>query len=90
VLVPSELLTQAAHLSPSCSPPAGACVLAYVGLGPGQEFIPYFLGLLGVIGTVVVAAVQWPAITVLRWFSRGRPSSQPPAQGDDARGGEAG
>ena len=90
MLVPSEFFVQAAHLSSSGAPPAAGAVLAYVGLGPGQEFIPYFFGLVGVIGTAVVAAVQWPVLTVLRWFSRGRPSSEPPAQGDDARGGEAG
>ncbi|HYW81710.1 MAG TPA: hypothetical protein VFB30_00535, partial [Spirochaetia bacterium] len=42
--------------------------LAYVGLGPGQEFIPYFFALLGVIGTAIVAVLQWPVSALLRWL----------------------
>ena len=52
-------------------PPVGPwCLLAYVGLGPGQEFIPYFLALLGFVGALFVAVVQWPAAVVLRFLRR--------------------
>lgn len=41
---------------------------AYVGLGPGQEFIPYFLSLLGFVGAALVAVIQWPLFRVVRWL----------------------
>ncbi len=56
---------------PLSVPPAGSCsagLLAYVGLGPGQEFIPQFVALLSFAATALLAILQWP-ITVLlsRW-----------------------
>lgn len=55
------------------------CPLAYVGLGPGQEFIPYFFALLGLVGTALVAALQRPAAALLAFLSRarGRPPRGP-------------
>jgi hypothetical protein len=44
--------------------------LAYVGLGPGQEFIPYFLSLIGFVGAALLAVIQWPFFGLLRWFRR--------------------
>jgi hypothetical protein len=41
---------------------------AYIGLGPGQEFIPYFLTLLTFVGAALVAVVQWPLAALLRLF----------------------
>jgi hypothetical protein len=41
-------------------------MLAYVGLGPGQEFIPYFLALLVGAGTVCLAILQWPFLALRR------------------------
>ena len=43
-------------------------LLAYVGMGPGPEFIPYFMALLGVIGAALIAIVQWPIVALFRWF----------------------
>jgi hypothetical protein len=47
-------------------------VWAYIGLGPGQEFIPYFLTLLTFIGAALVAVVQWPIAVLLRLFRKKR------------------
>ncbi len=49
----------------SLAPPL-PMALAYVGLGPGQELIPFFFALLGVVGTAIVAILQWPISVVLR------------------------
>lgn len=43
---------------------------AYVGLGPGQEFIPQFLALLGVALTALLAVVQWPIVALWSRLSR--------------------
>ena len=65
--VPSGFFFQAAGHLPSSFPfPPVHIVLAYVGLGPGQEMIPYFFGLLGMIGTAVCAILQWPVVVLLR------------------------
>jgi hypothetical protein len=37
-----------------------APLLAYVGLGPGQEFIPYFFALLTLLLTALSAVFRWP------------------------------
>ncbi|HJT76973.1 MAG TPA: hypothetical protein VJ739_07190, partial [Gemmataceae bacterium] len=50
----------------------GGPPLAYVGLGPGQEFIPYFFALLGVVGAALVATLQRPVALVLRFLCRAR------------------
>jgi hypothetical protein len=51
-------------------------LLAYVGLGPGQELIPYFLTLLGFMSMALFAVLQWPMQLVMRLFRkvRGTPS----------------
>ena len=46
--------------------------LAYIGPGPGQEFIPYFFTLLGFVGAVLVAVAQWPVAVLLRGLRRAR------------------
>jgi hypothetical protein len=67
--------------------------LAYVGLGPGQEFIPYFFALLGLVGTALVAALQRPVLALLRFLhTAGRrlrhgPNTRPVAAGAAARQG---
>lgn len=57
-------------------------LLSYVGMGPGPEFIPYFIALLGVVGAALLAVVQWPISAFLGWL-RGKRSpgerSEPPA-----------
>lgn len=55
----------------------GLWPLAYV-LGPGPEFIPYFMALLAVIGAAFVAAIQWPVAALLSWL-----------KGKRRRGGDA-
>ena len=54
-------------------------LLAYVGLGPGQEFIPYFFGLVGFVGTVLLALLHRLIAVLLRWLPRVR--RRPPAGG---------
>ncbi len=44
----------------SLSGPSGHVILAYVGPGPGVEFIPYFLGLLAWAGLALGALLLWP------------------------------
>jgi len=56
------------------SVPLPCAVLAYVGLGPGQELIPYFLALLGFIGAAFLAILQWPLLALRRLFSRKSPA----------------
>jgi hypothetical protein len=51
-------------------PDPNAFLVAYVGLGPGQEFIPQFLALLIMAGTALLAVVQWPFVALLRRLRR--------------------
>jgi hypothetical protein len=48
-------------------------MFAYVGLGPGQEFIPYFLALLAFVWAAAIAILQWPFLALIR-LVRGRKS----------------
>lgn len=43
-------------------------LLGYVGLGPGLEFIPYFLALMGVVGAALLAVLQWPLLALISFF----------------------
>jgi hypothetical protein len=45
-------------------------MLAYVGLGPGQELIPYFYVLLTFMGMALLAVLQWPIVALRRWLTR--------------------
>jgi hypothetical protein len=45
---------------------------AYIGLGPGQEFIPQFLAMLGLAATALLAVVQWPILALWSRLSRAR------------------
>jgi hypothetical protein len=47
-------------------------LLAYVGFGPGQEFIPQFMALLAVMGSALFAILQWPFVALLRRFWRAK------------------
>jgi hypothetical protein len=47
-------------------------LLGYVGLGPGQEFIPYFLAMLGLLGGATIAVIQWPLAAFLGLFRRNK------------------
>jgi len=55
-----ESLFLATEWLSAASTPAPMALLAYVGLGPGPEFIPYFAALLGLVGAALVAIFQWP------------------------------
>jgi hypothetical protein len=59
--VPDNLLLPFAPLL-SSSP---ASLWAYVGLGPGQEFIPQFVALLSFALTALLAVLQWPITALL-------------------------
>jgi hypothetical protein len=50
--------------------PAG--LFGYVGLGPGQEFIPQFVALLSFAATALLAVLQWPITALLSRLSRAR------------------
>jgi membrane protein YqaA with SNARE-associated domain len=52
--------------------PGHDCLLAYLGLGPEQQFIPYFLALLAWVGAMFGAVLQWPIAALLRRFRRAR------------------
>jgi hypothetical protein len=59
-------------------------VLAYVGLGSGQEFIPYFLGLVAWTVAAFLAILQWPLTALFRRFFKRKevkdePNSEPRA-----------
>ena len=43
---------------------------AYIGLGPGKEFIPQFLAMLGLASTALLAVVQWPIVALWSRLSR--------------------
>jgi hypothetical protein len=45
-------------------------ILAYAGLGPGQEFIPYFLALLALLVSAFGAVVRWPFRVLARALGR--------------------
>jgi hypothetical protein len=62
--------------------PKPGSVLAYVGLGPGQEFIPHFLALLGFIGAALLAIIQWPLLALRRLFARARGAGQHRREGE--------
>jgi hypothetical protein len=49
-------------------------LIGYVGLGPGPEFIPYFLALLGVVGAAFIALVQYPIFALRAFLKRRRHS----------------
>jgi hypothetical protein len=65
-----------------------ASVWAYVGLGPGQEFIPHFVAMMGLLATAVLAVVQWPILALWSRLSRAyaaRKKTRPnPASADPA------
>jgi hypothetical protein len=50
-------------------------LIAYIGLGPGQELIPYFLALLGLMGAALLAVLQWPIVMVMRLFRKDKATS---------------
>jgi hypothetical protein len=59
-------------------------MFGYVGLGPGQEFIPYFLALLAFIWAAMMAVFQWPLLVLAR-LVRGRKAKTAKAQVSVAR-----
>jgi hypothetical protein len=74
-------------LLPLLASPAPHGLFAYVGLGPGQEFLPYFLALLAWVATSLIAVLKWPLLTLFRRLRgvRGTPQEVPedaPVPGD--------
>jgi hypothetical protein len=64
------------------SPPG--LVLAYIGIGPGQELFPYFLALLGLVGAALTSILHWPLSILYRLFSRRKgESGSAPAEGKE-------
>lgn len=46
--------------------------LAYMGLGSGLELVPYFAALVSVVGAALIAIVQRPVVTTVRWLRHKR------------------
>ncbi len=61
--------------------PESLTLFAYVGLGPGQEFIPQFMALVAVAGTALLAILQWPFVALFRRFSRNGKIAATPSNG---------
>ena len=82
---PLGLLT---GLTSSPLPPA---LFGYVGLGPGQELLPYFLALLGLAGSALLAVAQWPLVALFRYLRRlkGGPAKERANEPPKADGPEA-
>jgi hypothetical protein len=57
-------------IAPLFLSPAVPGLWGYIGLGPGQEFIPQFLALLGLAATALLAVVQWPILALWSRLSR--------------------
>lgn len=45
-------------------------LFGYVGLGPGPEFLPYFVALLSLVGAAFIAVLQWPVTAFLGYLSK--------------------
>lgn len=78
MLDPDRFLWLAAPFSLPLSWSCSAGLLGYVGLGPGQEFIPQFVALLGLAAAAFLAILQWPITALLSRLSR-------TAAGEEAR-----
>ena len=63
-------------------PAASSLPMAYIGLGPGQELIPYFWALVVLAGTMFIAVLQWPIALLRRAFAGNKIAapSEPTAQ----------
>ena len=48
---------------------------AYVGLGPGQELIPYFWALVALAVTALGAILQWPIMAMRRAIKGTKPAT---------------
>jgi len=66
-------------------------LLAYLGPGPGVEFIPYFLGLLAWAGMALGAILAWPIAALIGRFRKvtGQPTqptgNRPESPGETSR-----
>jgi len=73
-------------LSISCSVPDSHGLPAYVGLGPEQALIPYFLALLAWVGAALIAVLQWPIAALLRRRKRAKTDLPTEAPKSEATG----
>lgn len=69
---------------------APTAALAYVGPGPGLEFIPTFLSLLTWVGLAAGAVLWWPISALVRWIRarRAQPANPAESVAADAQQGE--
>lgn len=64
-------------------------LLGYAGLGPGQEFIPYFMAFLAWAAAAVGAVLVWPVAALLRRLRKSGAVS-PAGEKVQARGSDPG
>ena len=65
-------------------------LFAYVGIGPGPEFIPYFAALMSLVGAAAIAVLQWVVSLMLSCFpATRRRRSDATANAADASHSEA-
>jgi hypothetical protein len=60
-----------------------AALLAYIGLGPGQEFLPQFVALLSLMATALLAVLQWPIRILLSRLPRAARKEAPAKPPDE-------
>ena len=49
--------------------------MAYVGPGPGMEFIGYAMSLIAMMGVAVLSILLWPFYTFIRWLRGAKTST---------------
>ena len=62
----------------------------YVGPGPGMEFLPYALALLGWAAAALIAVLQWPFAALFRRLTGRHEPAPAPTAGQPDVPGEAG
>lgn len=68
-----------------------AAAHAYVGPGPGLEFVPYFFSLLAWVGVAIGAVLYWPISALIQRWRGGAPPEQEEAAtpaGEERRSGD--
>lgn len=65
-------------------------LLAYVGIGAGPEFIPYFAALMSLLGAAAIATLQWPLSVLLSYVAPSRRRSRANTSSEDEVAGGPG